>query len=358
MLVMPHCESPAPACSWILHPRRQGLGRLRVLPGAPLASRRGGLSTARAVQGPVGCCCSPWGSVQPPSPSPQTPWLQAGLGAAALPSLGRYSPGPPGNLQVFPWARELRPQTFPPCMGQHSEISTNSEKMPHARERRLMQGQTLPVKRTLTLGGCCCAAIPGRTWGHPFLPAPGACLTPLSALCQAAPAPTGALGHCQPCSPPASPAHPLPGPAGKLASPPGKRGWCPAGLAPLLSRFRCLLRAPALSHTHIPPFGGGGMLGDVRGDGAAWGRCLHCRQGVQAAGHPAAGSVKLKGRKIPGGKLCSAPASKGLSSLHKPPRSPGLLCSLRLLHPPRAWLVPKSEPANQQLPAAAALRLP
>lgn len=155
------------------------------------------------------------------------------------------------------------------------------------------------------------------------------------------------LTPCQPCSPPARP-------CGQA----GKRGWCPAGSAPLLSRLRCWLQAPTLSHTHIPPFGGGGMLGDARGDGAARGRCLHCRQGVQAAGHPAAGSAKPKGSKIPGGKLCSAPASKGLSSLHKPPRSSGLLCSLRLLRPPRAWLVPKSEPANQQLPAAAALRLP
>lgn len=186
--------------------------------------------------------------------------------------------------------------------------------------------------------------------GHPFLPAPGARLTPLPALCQAAPAPAGALGHCQPCSPP-------PGSAGKPASPPGKRGRCPTGSALLLSGSDASSEHQRRPTRTAHPRSGETPR-DARGDGAAWGRRLHCRQGVQAAGHRSAEAGQEKRSKIPGGKLCSAPASKGLSGLHKPPRSPGLLCPLHLLHPPRAGLVPKSEPANQQLPAAAALRLP
>lgn len=162
------------------------------------------------------------------------------------------------------------------------------------------------------------------------------------------------LTPCQPCSPPA-----------RLCGQAGQPAWearlVSGRISPAALHAQMLPpRTNAALHAH-PTCAQGETPRDARGDGAARGRCLHCRQGMQAAGHHAAGSAKArqaKQSKIPGGRLCSAPASKGLSSLHKPPQSPGLLCPLHLLRPPRARLVPKSEPANQQLPAAAALRLP
>lgn len=233
--------------------------------------------------GPVGCCCcSPWGTAQLSSPSPRASWLQAGLGAAGLLKPWEILAWPPWEPASLSMGSGAQTPNLPPCMGWGSEDSTNSEKNTPQCVRRLMRGQTLPVKRTLTVGSCCCAAIPRRTWGHPFLPAPGAHLIPLPAFCQAAPAPTGALGGCQPCSPPASPAHPLPGSAGKLASLHGKQGWCPAGSALLLSMLRCFLREPMLPCMHIPPVlrgkrrGMRGVMGQRGGDACTAGR--GCRQ--------------------------------------------------------------------------------
>lgn len=71
----------------------------------------------------------------------------------------------------------------------------------------------MPAKRAQTLGSSSFTAIQGSMWEDPSFPAPGSPLTPLWVLCQAAPAPTGALGHCQSSARPAW----LPGQAGQLA---------------------------------------------------------------------------------------------------------------------------------------------
>lgn len=96
--------------------------------------------------------------------------------------------------------------------------------------------------------------------GHPFLPAPGARLTPLPALCQAAPAPTGALGHCQPCSPPA-----------RLCGQAGQPAWEARPVSDRISpgalRLRCFLQAPMPSHTHSPPV----LWGNAKGCEGRWG---------------------------------------------------------------------------------------
>ena len=308
----------------------------------------------RLCGGQRGAAALPGTQSSRPPQAPESPGCRQGWERLDCRSPRRYSPGPPGNLQVFPWAQEVRPQTFRHAWDKALNSAQIQKKYPMHVNEGSWRGQVLPVKRTLTLGSCCCAAILGRMWGHPFLPAPGAHLTPLPVLCQAAPAPTGALGCCQPCSPPA-----------RLCGQAGQPVWearlVSGGISPAALQAQMLPPSTnAVPHAH-PTCAQGETPRDARGDGAARGRCPHCRQGVQAAGHHAAGSAKAgqaKRSKIPRGKLCSAPASKGLSSLHKPPRSPGLLCPLLLLRPPRAGLVPKSEPANQQLPAAAALRLP
>lgn len=77
----------------------------------------------------------------------------------------------------------------------------------------------------------------------------------------------------------------------------------------------------------------------------------------QDAAGPRAGSGKPKKEKKTNKQVALLSPSKGLNISHEAtPEPPRLLCPLRLLHPP-CGLVPKSEPANQQLPAAA-LRLP
>lgn len=133
MPVTPRRESAASACSWILQPQRQRWGRRRVHLSPP---DTGVFPRARARAGGVLLLCLGYGTARPSSPSPRVSWLQAGLAAAGLPK--------PWDIVAWPswepaWARELRPQTAPhPCMGRGSEASTNSGKIPRARERRLM----------------------------------------------------------------------------------------------------------------------------------------------------------------------------------------------------------------------------
>lgn len=75
----------------------------------------------------------------------------------------------------------------------------------------------MPAKRAQTLGSCSSTAVLGSKWEDLSIPAPGSHLTALRVLCGAAPAPPGALGHCQCSAPPPS----LPASLGKLASLPG-----------------------------------------------------------------------------------------------------------------------------------------
>jgi len=229
----------------------------------------------RRGQGLAGGCCSLWGTVQP-SPSPRVSWVQAGLGTAL-----------PEHWEVLAWtsweptrslSTSVGAQTpdLPPRVGRGSLVSINSEKILRARVRRLTPGQTLPVERTLTPGSCCCAVVLGRTRGHPFLPAPGARLAPSRRLA------------ILPQHPPvrwdsASPAHPC---QALQVSWPARLG---RKASVQQDQPRC---SPGSDASSEPPCLWGETLSDASSGGVARGRCLHRRQGVQAAGHRAAGSAK------------------------------------------------------------------
>lgn len=198
MSVMPHSESPALARGQVLHPQRQGLGRCQVCPGN--TSHPQGLSLVEE------CCCSPCSTVQHPPQAHHSPQCRQGWQPLDCQSPARYSPGPPGNLQVFPWAQGLRSQTS------------------HAWDEVLKSVKTPFPSCTRSSFDTSLSALPGCPSTH-------RCTGMLPAL----------LTPCLPCSPPASPLHHLPGSVDKLTGHVGSEADVQQDQTSLLYRFRCLL---------------------------------------------------------------------------------------------------------------------
>lgn len=197
----------------------------------------------------------------------------------------------------------------------------------------------MPAKRAQTLGSCSSTAVLGSKWEDPSFPAAGSHLTALRVLCQAAPAPTAALGHCQ-CSAPPPCLPPWASWPACLGSEPAvwqEQLCCSAGSSSSLRQQQWPHADPTCARGSAQ--GHGGCQGSA-GDAGAAGR----ERGHRAAGWAKPG--RQRGAKPPGEALDQS-LSQSVKLLAQSSLSPGWLCPLRCLLPLRAGLVPTSEPANQ-----------